>query len=130
MQSALNYGIVFIGGGIGSALRYGVGRASIAMIGPSYPAGTLFVNIFGCVLMGTIAGWLAFRDPGMAQSAKLFLVVGVLGGFTTFSAFALDTVALWERGVTTTTVIYVLASVIGSIAALFIGLALARTSVG
>lgn len=128
MQSMWSFVAVFIGGGIGSALRYGVGRASIAIVGPSYPAGTLVVNLTGCFLMGVLAGWLAYRDLGADQSTKLFLATGILGGFTTFSAFALDAVTLWERGNTVSAAIYVLASVVGSIAGLFIGLHVARAT--
>ncbi len=130
MNTAWHYGMVFIGGGIGSALRYGAGRASIAIIGPNYPAGTLFVNVVGCFLMGALVALLAYRDVGIDQSVKLFLTTGMLGGFTTFSAFALDAVALWERGDTLTAGSYVLASVIGSIAGLVAGLAIVRTAVG
>jgi len=130
MNTAWHYGMVFIGGGIGSALRYGAGRVSIATIGPGYPAGTLFVNIVGCFLMGALVALLAYRDVGIDQSAKLFLTTGMLGGFTTFSAFALDAVALWERGNALTAGFYILVSVIGSIAGLVAGLAIARTAVG
>ena len=130
MNTVWHFGVVFIGGGIGSALRYGVGRASIAMVGPNYPAGTLIVNIVGCFLMGALAGWLSYRDLGIDQTMKLFLTTGLLGGFTTFSAFALDAVALWERGDTVTAGVYVLASVAGSIAGLLAGLSLMRAAVG
>lgn len=98
LQSVWPYVWVFIGGGIGSALRYGVSRASFVSIGPSFPAGTLFVNVVGCLVMGLVAGWFAHRDVGIDQSTKLFLTTGILGGFTTFSAFALDTAVLWQRG--------------------------------
>lgn len=129
MQTVWHFGAVFIGGGIGSALRYGVGRASIAVVGPNYPAGTLVVNLVGCFLMGVLAGWLAYRDVGMDQTTKLFLTTGILGGFTTFSAFALDAATLWERGDGASAAIYVLASVTGSIAGLFLGLQLVRTTI-
>jgi CrcB protein len=128
MQTLWSFGAVFIGGGIGSALRYGVGRASIAFVGPNYPVGTLGVNLVGCFLMGALAGCLAYRDFGMDQSTKLFLTTGILGGFTTFSAFALDVVTLWERGNTVSAAIYVVASVVGSIAGLLIGLHLVRAA--
>jgi len=128
MQALWNFGAVFIGGGIGSVLRYGVGRAALGYVGPDYPAGTLVVNLLGCFLMGLLAGWLAHRDWGIGQSTKLLLATGVLGGFTTFSAFALDAVALWERGNTVSATIYILASVIGSLAGLFSGLHLPRAA--
>jgi len=123
-----HYLLVFIGGGIGSALRYGVGRVSLVLIGPNFPAGTLAVNVVGCFLMGALAEWLAFRDTGMGQGAKLLLTTGILGGFTTFSAFALDAVVLWQRGATATAALYVFASVIFSIGGLLAGMALFRSA--
>ncbi len=126
MQSAWHFLVVFLGGGIGSALRYGAGRAAIAIVGPGFPAGTLFVNVFGCFLLGALADWLAFRDPGIGLSFKLFLTTGVLGGFTTFSAFALDVASIWERGDFLTASLYVMGSVVLSIAGLFAGMALMR----
>ena len=121
------YVLIFFGGGLGSALRYGVGRLSLALIGPNFPAGTLAVNIVGCFLMGVLAEWLAFRDVGMDQETKLFLTTGILGGFTTFSAFALDAVVLWQRGAIGTTAVYILASVVLSIAGLLAGMAFLRS---
>lgn len=126
MQTIWNFGAVFIGGGIGSLLRDGVGRVSITFVGPDYPAGTLVVNLVGCFLMGLLAGWLSHRDLGVGHSTRLFLATGILGGFTTFSAFALDAVTLWERGDTLSATIYALASIIGSLAGFVLGLHLAR----
>jgi len=128
MSPASHYLAVFVGGGIGSAMRYGVGRVSLVIVGPNFPAGTLIVNLIGCFLMGVLASWLAFRDDGIDQATKLFLTTGVLGGFTTFSAFALDAVSLWERGDVVTACCYVLASFLGSIGGLLIGLALMRAA--
>jgi CrcB protein len=128
MGTLANVGLVFLGGGIGSALRYGVGYAAVAIVGPGFPAGTLAVNVSGCVAMGVLVEWLALRDPGIDMSVKLFLTTGLLGGFTTFSAFALDTAALWLRGESVVTVLYVVASVALSIAGLFAGMALARVA--
>ncbi len=110
MRTFVHIGWVFLGGGIGSALRYGVGRAALALVGPGFPAGTLAVNIAGCVLMGMLAEWLALRDTGIDASTKIFLTTGLLGGFTTFSAFALDAATLWGRGTTGLAAFYVLAS--------------------
>ena len=126
MHALANVGWVFLGGGIGSALRYGVGRVALAVIGPNFPAGTLAVNVIGCILMGAFIEWLALSDAGMDAPTRLFLTTGVLGGFTTFSAFSLDTVLMLQRGELSMAIIYVLASVIGSVAALFAGLALTR----
>jgi CrcB protein len=128
MGTLANVGLVFLGGGIGSALRYGVGYVALAIVGPGFPAGTLAVNVSGCVAMGVLVEWLALRDPGIDVSVKLLLTTGLLGGFTTFSAFALDTAALWLRGESVVTVLYVVASVALSIAGLFAGMALARVA--
>lgn len=117
---------VFLGGGLGSALRYGVGRATLAWFGPNFPAGTLAVNVIGCFAMGALAEWLALHDVGISHDTKLFLTTGVLGGFTTFSAFALDTATLWQRGDTGTAGMYVLASLVLSVGGLFAGMALLR----
>ena len=97
------------------------------MVGPNYPAGTLIVNLVGCFLMGVWVGWLAIRDDGVDPTLKLFLTTGVLGGFTTFSPFALDAVSLWERGDVVAAGSYAVASVVGSIGGLCLGLALVRT---
>ena len=126
MSTIAHVAWVFLGGGIGSALRYGVGRAALALVGTGFPAGTLAVNVAGCLLLGVLAEWLALRDPGIDASVKLFLTTGLLGGFTTFSAFALDAAALWQRGEGAVAGLYVLASVALSIAALFAGMALTR----
>lgn len=117
---------VFLGGGLGSALRYGVGRATLAWFGPNFPAGTLAVNVIGCFAMGALAEWLALHDVGISHDTKLFLTTGVLGGFTTFSAFALDTATLWQRGDTGAAGMYVLASLVLSVGGLFAGMALLR----
>jgi CrcB protein len=117
---------VFLGGGIGSALRYGIGRATLAWFGPNFPAGTLAVNVIGCFAMGALAEWLALHDAGVSHDTKLFLATGVLGGFTTFSAFALDAATLWQRGDAGTAFLYVLASLVLSVGGLFAGMAFLR----
>jgi CrcB protein len=126
MRTLVHLGWVFLGGGIGSALRYGVGRAALAVAGPNFPLGTLAVNLLGCTLMGVLAEWLAWRDTGIDASMKLFLATGLLGGFTTFSAFALDAVALWQRGEALTAAAYAAGSVVLSIAGFLAGMALVR----
>ena len=129
MQSTWqHFAAVFIGGGLGSALRYGVGRMSLAAFGPNFPASTLIVNIAGCFLLGVLIGWVANRSAGMDQTVSLFLTTGVLGGFTTFSAFALDAVTLSERGDHLAAMGYVLASVVASIVGLLAGLTLLRAT--
>jgi CrcB protein len=121
----IQYLIVFIGAGIGGAMRHGVNLAAAALLGSGFGYGTLTVNVVGSLAMGALAAFLAFQGE-MAQPWRLFLATGVLGGFTTFSAFSLDAALLFERGQPGLAAIYVLASVIGSIAALFAGLALVR----
>ena len=117
--------IVFLGAGLGGAARHGLNLIVTRMLGTDFPFGILLVNLLGCFVMGILAGWFALRgEPG--TSMRLFLMTGVLGGFTTFSAFALDTATLWERGAPGPAALYVLASVIGSLAALGAGLAVAR----
>lgn len=121
-----NLFLVMLGGAIGSAARYGVGRAGVALLGPVFPWGTLAVNIIGGFLMGLLgAGLLRFGEE--AEQARLLLGVGVLGGFTTFSSFSLETFAMIERGDLLVALGYVLISVIGAIGAVAIGMTLART---
>lgn len=121
------YLIVFIGAGIGGALRHGVNVVSARLFGESLPLGTFTVNVVGSFAMGLLAGYFAFR-PGVPQHLRLFLTTGLLGGFTTFSAFSLDTAVLVERQAYGMAAAYVLGSVISSIAALFLGLALFRAA--
>jgi CrcB protein len=117
--------LVMLGGAAGAGLRYEVGRWSINRIGTSYPWATLIVNLVGGLLMGVLAG--AIMAEGRAErSLWLLLGVGVLGGFTTFSAFSLDVFYLVERGQVVAALSYVLASVIGSILLLLLGYSLAR----
>lgn len=122
----MGYLIVFLGGGIGSMIRHGVNRASTALIGTDYPAGTLIVNIIGSTIMGLIIGWFASR-AGDSQQFRLFLTTGIMGGFTTFSAFSLDTVVLWQRGEHVTAALYVIISVAASLAGLCAGLLAMRS---
>ncbi|MHB2168120.1 fluoride efflux transporter CrcB [Alsobacter sp. R-9] len=120
--------LVFVGGGIGAVLRHGVNVASARAFGTSFPWHTLAVNIVGSLAMGLIAGWLALRaaEP-WSQSLRLFLATGICGGFTTFSAFSLDAVLLWERGETAAAAVYVGGSVAASILGLVAGLVLMRS---
>jgi CrcB protein len=122
----MNYLIVFLGAGIGGAGRHGVNVLAARLFGPVFPVGTLVINVLGCLLMGLIAGYFAFRGQ-LPQEARLFLTTGVLGGFTTFSAFSLDAALLWERGEVGLAALYVGASVIFSLLAVAAGLALSRT---
>jgi CrcB protein len=115
---------VMVGGAVGSGARYLTGRAMLSLLGPDYPFGTLAVNLIGGLLMGVLVGVLARTTA--SETWRLLLGVGVLGGFTTFSAFSLDVVTMIERGAIGVAFGYVLVSVIGSIAALFAGLSAVR----
>ena len=123
----MNYLIVFIGAGIGGAGRHGVNVLSARLFSNGFPLGTLTVNVVGCMVMGLLAGFFAFRGH-LPQEWRLLLTTGVLGGFTTFSAFALDATLMWERGNFGLAFIYVLASVALSLGALVAGLYLARVA--
>jgi len=117
------YFIVFLGAGIGGALRHGVNVGAVRIFGYGFPFGTLIVNIIGSFLMGLLAGYFGFR-PGISQHFRLFLTTGILGGFTTFSAFSLDTALLIERHAYWLAAAYVAGSVAASILALFAGMSM------
>lgn len=120
--------LVFIGGGVGAALRHGVNVAAARSLGIGFPWGTLIVNVAGSLAMGLLAAWFALKaDAGISQHVRLLLTTGVLGGFTTFSAFSLDVVLLWERHAILAAAAYVLASVVLSIGGLIAGLWVVRT---
>lgn len=121
----MGYAIVFLGAGIGGALRHGVNLASVRLFGFGFPFGTIIVNIAGSLLMGLLAGYFAFRT-GVPQHMRLFLTTGILGGFTTFSAFSLDAALLMERHAYWSATAYILGSVILSLVALFAGLSFFR----
>jgi fluoride exporter len=117
--------VVFVGAGIGGALRHGVNLAGLRLLGPGFPYGTITVNIVGSLIMGLLAGWFAHKaDPG--QMWRLFLTTGILGGFTTFSAFSLDAALLLERGQFALAALYALSSPVLAITGLFAGLWLIR----
>ncbi|WP_137043366.1 fluoride efflux transporter CrcB [Pseudolabrys sp. FHR47] len=120
------YLMVFIGGGIGAALRHGVNLGTARLFGTSFPYGTLTVNIVGCLVMGLLTGYFAFKGD-VGQHWRLFMTTGILGGFTTFSAFSLDVALLYERGEIGLAATYILASVVVSLVAVFAGLALMRS---
>ena len=121
------YLIVFLGAGIGGALRHGVNVGAARLFGYGFPFGTLIVNVVGSFMMGAFAGYFAFR-PGVSQHMRLFLTTGVLGGFTTFSAFSLDAALLIERHSYGLAAGYVVGSVAASLSGLFFGLALFRSA--
>lgn len=114
---------VAVGGALGALARFYAGKAALALAGPVFPWGTLSVNVLGSLLMGVL--YVALEHRGMLGLSP-FLMVGVLGGFTTFSAFSLDTLLLVERGQAGLAALYVVASVILSLGALWCGVLLAR----
>jgi len=118
--------IVFLGGGIGAALRHGFNLAFARLIGTAFPYATLFENATGSLAMGLLVALFAFRG-GVPQHWQLFLTTGILGGYTTFSTFSLDTALLYERGELGLAAAYVLLSVALSIGGLFAGLTLVRS---
>ena len=123
--------IVAAGGALGAVSRYGVGVwAQRLFPSAQWPWATLAVNVVGGLLMGLLAGWLAFRGGAHSESLRLFAAVGVLGGFTTFSAFSLEAALMIERRQLAMAGGYVAVSVVLSIAALFIGLMVARRAFG
>jgi CrcB protein len=120
------YLIVFIGAGIGGALRHGVNVGAAKLFGLGFPYGTLIVNVTGSFLMGLLAGFFAYR-AGIPQHLRLFLTTGILGGFTTFSTFSLDAALLIERHSWGMAAGYMIGSVAAGLSALFFGLALFRS---
>ena len=126
MSGPFSYLIVALGGGVGAAARHGLGQLSARAFGPGFPVGTMSANVLGGLLMGVLVGWLA--RSGAGEGARLLLGVGLLGGFTTFSAFSLDAVQMVQRGQAGLAALYVGGSVVLSIAALALGLVLSRGS--
>ena len=118
--------LVALGGAIGAGCRHLVNLGSLRLFGPNFPVGTMTVNVVGGLFMGLLAGYFALRYTGGGQGLRLFLTTGILGGFTTFSAFSLDALLLWERGDAVTALVYVVLSVLLSIAALAAGLYVMR----
>jgi len=117
----MNFLIVFLGAGVGGALRHGVNTLGMRLLGPGFPYGTLTVNVVGSLAMGLLAGWFAQKGAA-GQHFRLFLTTGILGGFTTFSSFSLDIAVLWERGEIALCALYVALSLVVSVGALFLGL--------
>jgi CrcB protein len=116
--------LVFLGGGLGAAARHGINRAGLALLGPGFPWWTLAINVVGSFLIGLLAGLFGSLETG--HNTRLFLITGVLGGFTTFSAFSLDALTLWERGAQLQAGFYVAGSVVASLIAVVAGLMASR----
>ena len=122
--------LVAAGGALGSMARYGLGLTLGRVLpGAAWPWGTFAANLIGGLLMGLLAGWLAYRGQG-GEGVRLFAAVGLLGGFTTFSAFSLEAALMIERRDWTTAGLYVAASTVLAVAALFLGLMIARRAFG
>ena len=118
--------LVAAGGAIGAALRHLSGIAALRIMGAGFPWGTLFVNVLGSFIMGLFIAWMV-KKTGVSNDMRLFVATGILGGFTTFSAFSLDVADMVERGAMGGAFIYIAASVIISLAAVFIGLWFGRS---
>jgi CrcB protein len=121
----MHYLLVFLGGGLGAALRHGINRLALHLWGSGFPAGTMIVNVAGSLAIGLLIGLFA-AHPSVTQPARLFLVTGVLGGFTTFSTFSLDALTLWERGDFGLWLMYVGGSVVLSLLAAALGFLASR----
>jgi fluoride exporter len=121
--------LVALGGGLGAALRHLANLGALRLFGPNFPYGTMGINILGSFAMGVFIELLV-RRAGSSNELRLFVATGILGGFTTFSAFSLDFAVLFERGAMGQALFYALASVILSILALFLGLWLVRALAG
>jgi len=119
--------IVFIGGGIGAALRHGVNLLTPRLLGTAFPYATMFENVSGSLVMGLLAGYFAFKSGETAQSWRLFLTTGILGGYTTFSTYSLDSLLLYERGELGLAALYVLGSVLLSLGGVVAGITLVRS---
>lgn len=118
MRSSL---IIFVGAGFGGVLRHVLNAWIMRLVGLEFPVGILAINVIGSTVMGLLAGWFAFKGQA-PHDVRLFLTTGILGGFTTFSAFSLDAAVLYERGQLGLAALYVIASVALSIAGLFAGM--------
>ncbi|EJL57514.1 protein CrcB [Rhizobium sp. CF122] len=117
--------LVAVGGAIGSVLRYYVSQWALRLAGPAFPWGTLTVNVVGCFVIGVFAEMIIRRFDASPE-LRLLLITGFLGGFTTFSAFSLDAISLFERGAVVSGAVYIVASVGLSMAGVIAGLALMR----
>lgn len=117
--------LVFLGGGLGAAVRHFVNLVSLRLVGTSLPVATLFINVTGAFLMGAVAGVFALKGS-IHPSWRVFIATGILGGYTTFSTFSLETALLIERGHAGVAVLYVLGSVALGVGGLFLGMLAAK----
>ena len=123
------YLVVFVGAGIGGAARHGMNIWVAKLMGTSFPWHTLVINILGSLAMGLVAGFFVQRGDATGH-LRLFLATGVLGGFTTFSAFSLDAILLWERHEYLMASLYVGGSAVGALTGLVLGLWAMRAALG
>ena len=121
----MQYLLVFIGGGLGAALRHFVNGLSLRLVGTALPWGTFFINVTGSILMGVVVGVFASKLP-LPPLLRLFVATGILGGYTTFSTFSLETAMLIERGQAVMALGYVAGSVLLGVGGLVAGMALVR----
>jgi CrcB protein len=126
----MGYLVVFAGAGVGGAIRHGMNIWVARLLGTHFPWHTFIINVVGSTVMGLVVGLFAARGIGAEGHTRLFLTTGILGGFTTFSAFSLDAVLLWERHEHLLAGLYVGGSVVASIAGLVLGLWIMRTALG
>ncbi len=123
----MGYAVVFVGAGVGGAIRHFMNIHVARLMGTHFPWYTFIINISGSLVMGLVAGWFIMKGAGTGH-LRLFLATGVLGGYTTFSAFSLDAMLLWERGEHLLAAYYVGGSVVLSIVGLALGLWVMRTA--
>ncbi len=123
----MGYAVVFLGAGVGGAIRHGMNIWVARLMGTSFPWNTLVINVTGSAVMGLVAGWFAIKG-GATGHLRLFLATGILGGYTTFSAYSLDAVLLWERHDHVGAALYVAGSVVASLLGLGLGLWIMRTA--
>ena len=123
----MGYAVVFLGAGVGGAIRHGMNIWVARLMGTSFPWNTLVINVTGSAVMGLVAGWFAIKG-GATGHVRLFLATGILGGYTTFSAYSLDAVLLWERHDHVGAALYVAGSVVASLLGLGLGLWIMRTA--
>ena len=127
MTSLHAYALVFLGAGFGGALRHGVNLAALHWLGGGFPYGVFAINVTGSLAIGLLAGWLSLHGASdWVAWPRLFLATGVLGGYTTFSAFSLDAIALIEQGAFGLAAVYAIGSVVASVAACGLGLIAGR----
>jgi len=117
--------LVFLGGGLGAAARHGVNLLSAQYPQVRFPVGTFCINVLGSLAIGVLAEYFALRSQ-LPAHLRLFLITGILGGFTTFSAFSLEVGLLYERGETLAALVYAVGSVVCAVGAMFAGMALVR----